>query len=110
MLFADGENLLFRYEAMLAKGATVRSEDVRHSKGRFVWSDSIMCEVSRFSLRPTRVEYYTTLAGNDETIQKLRSDLRNIAWVTKAEHPPPHGRIHGRVFKKRNLRKSQALI
>ena len=62
MLFADGENLLLRYEAMKKHGAEQRPDIIYHP-GRFVWSPSI---TMLYVLEYTRVAYYTTLVGDDK--------------------------------------------
>jgi len=96
MLFADGENLLLRYEAMLAKGAESKPQTT-HSRGRFVWSNYI---TKIDNLQFTRVAYYTTLVGDDDALQKLRIDLGKVEWNSKLTNPPYGGHIHSRVFKK----------
>lgn len=94
MLFADGENLLARYEHMHLNGRIPLS-NVTHQKGAFVWSSRIT-ESRGLSFR--RVSYYTTQQGSDETLRALEQQLAQVVW--RSDVPPHGGTLVPRVFKK----------
>jgi uncharacterized LabA/DUF88 family protein len=98
MLFADGENLLLRYEAMLKKGATPRPQTT-HFPGEFVWSAFITKMPHHLQLQFTRVAYYTTHVGSEQTLQQLRTKLKKVEWNTQT-NPLFGGHLLPRVFKK----------
>lgn len=98
MVFADGENLLLRYEAMLGKGRKPRPKTTTYySKNRYIWSYHI---TKIHNLEFTRVTYYTTFVGDEDALQRLRADLATVAWASNMMNPPNSGHIHPAVFKK----------
>jgi uncharacterized LabA/DUF88 family protein len=98
MLFADGENLLLRYEAMLANGAPVQVRNtIHHEQGRFVWCDTL---TAVGNLEFTRVAYYTTFVGDDIGLQQLRTDIQKLTWNPNKRSSVRRRYVHPRVFKK----------
>jgi hypothetical protein len=91
MLFVDGENLTLRAQALVASMAKfslppgpLYREDV------FVWLPRTACEHGAADLSifhdvhlggpPLRSIYYTSLVGDEETLQKVRTDLWTLEF------------------------------
>jgi len=69
--FADGENLLFRYQAMLDGGRIARG-DVVHIRDAFVWSPHVTLW-SEMDL--IRVQYYTSVVGDDQRVAAVEASI-----------------------------------
>jgi len=94
MLFIDGENLLWRFEAMKKAGWVPRIE-VIHEPGRFVWTS----RVTRLqNLEILRVSYYTSQVGSDDTLRALEVDIQRLRWSVARTNAT--GGIVAHVFKK----------
>ncbi|MEJ1388317.1 MAG: hypothetical protein RPU12_10435 [Candidatus Sedimenticola sp. (ex Thyasira tokunagai)] len=78
--FIDGENLVARYQAMIAEGKTP-CDSVTHIKDVLVWhpgvTTQILCEI-------TRLSYYQTVVGDDVKLDGVRAEISN----TKFEYSP----------------------
>lgn len=76
ILFIDGENLVFRYEAMLAEG---RKPDpgVIHIPGVFVWHPQI---TQWCLLDVVRVYFYTSTSGDDDKLVALREKIGGTTY------------------------------
>ncbi len=90
--FIDGENLLFRYQAMLADGRRPRPE-VTHRPNAFVWSSRIFSYTSFEFLRAT---YYTAVVGDDSYVLDLASAIQSTTFAKNGGR----GALHASVFKK----------
>jgi uncharacterized LabA/DUF88 family protein len=71
LAFADGENLVFRYQELLAQGKLPKP-DVVHVKNQFVWHPKVTTW-SMFDL--IRVSYYTSMVGDDVAHLALESRI-----------------------------------
>lgn len=95
MAFIDGENLVFRYQGLVAKGR-IPHEDVVHRPDVFVWR-------SAFSLvgffDAVRAYYYTSLVGADDAIKELHDLIRKQRFCQNAITPHP-ATLLPRIFKK----------
>lgn len=69
--FADGENLVFRYQEMLNAGSVPR-QDVVHICDAFVWSPHLTLW-SDMDL--VRVLYYTSVVGDDEKVATVERHI-----------------------------------
>jgi hypothetical protein len=67
IIFVDGENLTYRYQAMVAAGRNPKGS-TKHEVDTFVWAPAI---VHYSSWRLTRVSYYTSVVGDDTRLQQL---------------------------------------
>jgi len=74
MIFVDGENLVFRYQAILAKGRTPHA-DVVHSIDEYVWRDEF-----EFRGMPEiiRAYYYTSITGDQDKIISTEESLKAL--------------------------------
>ena len=84
MVFVDGENLVARFQAMLAEGRTPTNE-VRHRQDVFVWSPGAVWPGYNAVLRAT---YYTYVVGTDETVLEVANEIRSLQFVQY--NPPGH--------------------
>jgi uncharacterized LabA/DUF88 family protein len=94
MLFIDGENLLWRFEAMKKAGRVPRIE-VIHEPGRFVWTP----RVTRLqNLEIVRASYYTSQVGSDDMLRALEADVQRLQWSVAGTNTS--GGMVAHVFKK----------
>ena len=97
VVLVDGENLVFRYQAMLKAGRKPRS-DVAHLPDQFVWSNQVL-EGRMVDL--LRINYYTSMVGDEGAMHSLRKTISN----TQVRCIPQRGinqigQLVPRVFKK----------
>lgn len=77
LAFADGENLVCRYQAMLDQGKVPKPEVV-HERNSFVWHP----EITRWSvLDLIRVSYYTSVVGDVDAVSKLETLIGSTAFL-----------------------------
>lgn len=109
VVFVDGENLVMRYQDMVAKGRVPRTVKVGRSGGgytldpivshvpdSFVWSPITLGGVG---LDLIRVNYYTSVVGDDVRVNEVSTQIARTPYTT-----PDYGgsRLHliPRVHKK----------
>lgn len=98
--FADGENLVFRYQAMVAEGAIPKPNVVHHSD-LLVWhpeiSESYLCDI-------VRISYYQTVVGDAVKIDEARDLIAAVKYeykmVAADDGTESRGTLRPRVFKK----------
>lgn len=95
--FADGENLVFRYEEMLRGGRVPRPEAVVHEPGVFVWS-SLVSKWTGMDL--VRVTYYTSVVGTDERVLAVKQKIAGTRFECHAGAFVGSGQLVPRVHKK----------
>lgn len=92
IVFIDGENLITRYQKMLADGA-VPKDAVRHKEDEFLWHPEIShltgCTIKR-------IGFYTTKTGDNDSILELADEISRV----KYNHPSGFGFLNPHVFKK----------
>lgn len=97
VILVDGENLVTRFETMLAKGRTPKT-DVIHLPGLLVWVPEVL-DVNYIDVM--RASYYQTVVGDDT---KLRQSQRSICEVpcewSQDATLRGSGRLMPRLFKK----------
>ena len=77
MIFIDGENLLLRYEAMLADGRKLNSDSpIQHKKGEFVWSHNATQSIN---VDIVRASYYTSHVGDADSVQNLEKLIAGLS-------------------------------
>jgi uncharacterized LabA/DUF88 family protein len=80
-IFADGENLVFRFQEMLAAGRRAHPEVV-HSPDCYAWSSRIVWDehYPEFQL-VSRIHYYTSVAGDESRVAEVRNRLSQIEYI-----------------------------
>lgn len=92
IIFADGENLTYRFQAMVAAGRTPKAT-TQHELDTFVWIPEI---VKFSSWHLTRVSYYTSVVGDDVRLQQLAERMAGIRY----DHDAGFGFLNPHIFKK----------
>ena len=77
--FADGENLVLRYQSMLEEGRKPKP-GVVHKSDAFVWSPDVT-KFSHWSLM--RVAFHTSLVGDDVLVQELSEHISSTRYDHK---------------------------
>lgn len=98
-IFVDGENLVMRYQAMMAQGRKPKKE-VRHIQDTFVWSPSV---TTWSCMDIQRVTYYTSATGDPPRIAALRAEIASTAYSFTHEYggaPEATAQIVPRIFHK----------
>lgn len=78
MGFADGENLVYRYQAMKKTGLRPR-DDMFHECDVVIWHPTFTCLAQHHEI--LRVTYYTSAVGDDNKIQKIKDDIRTLSFM-----------------------------
>ncbi len=95
-VFIDGENLLARFEAMLATGLEITS-GTKYSPGRFVWHPNLSSIILR---SVSRICYYTAFVASDDGIFELRKEIAEIEYGRKEAQDKVQASVVPFVFKK----------
>ncbi|HEY9826697.1 MAG TPA: NYN domain-containing protein [Stenomitos sp.] len=95
--FADGENLVLRYEEMLRGGRTPLPEMVVHEPRVFVWS-SLVSKWTSMDL--VRITYYTSVVGSDERVLEVKKKIASTRFEYNAGTFRGSGQIVPRIHKK----------
>lgn len=75
-VFVDGENLVMRYQAMVAAGARAKAK-VIHIPDVFVWHP----EITTWSCMDiVRVTYYTSTTGDQKRLSELRAQVADVTF------------------------------
>jgi uncharacterized LabA/DUF88 family protein len=75
-VFVDGENLVMRYQAMVATGANPKKQVV-HIPDVFVWHPRA---TTWTCMDIQRVTYYTSATGDQKTISELQSKIASVNY------------------------------
>lgn len=101
MIFADGENLTFRYQAILAKGRKPRRE-VAHAPDTYVWSRAF---IPRGELVALRAIYYASVVGDEAKLLSTANALREIRlFPDHAPHWAHENPLYPKVFRRQKGR------
>ena len=84
MIFADGENLVMRYQEMINHGKKPK-KDVLHVQDSFVWSPHVTTW-SCFNI--VRVSYYTSVTGDENLMQETRDYIANVDYEFSYDPDP----------------------
>jgi uncharacterized LabA/DUF88 family protein len=80
-MFADGENLVFRFQDMVAAGRTPL-KCVVHERDCYVWSPLLIWNPSIPDCQlVTRIHYYTSVAGAEQRVTEVRDQLSAIQYT-----------------------------
>jgi uncharacterized LabA/DUF88 family protein len=77
MIFIDGENLTFRYQAMLEKGWISKS-DVIHIKDQLVWHGAFT--MLTYPYHVLRATYYTYTVGDEDYLYELNKKIKALTF------------------------------
>jgi uncharacterized LabA/DUF88 family protein len=102
MLLVDGENMVLRYQDMLASKQP--RPNLVHIPDVLVWERTLPIVVG-WSV--VRVNYYTSATGADEKIAELEVEISKLAVQRNRE---VDGRVCPRVFKKEAKSKKTRLV
>lgn len=102
MVFADGENLVCRYQAMLGKGFIPR-DDMAHVKDAYVWCHAYPHEAQQHEV--LRATYYTSATGDDARLNQIRDELKELKVGRHRASFTPNT-LSPCVFKKHNKSRS----
>jgi uncharacterized LabA/DUF88 family protein len=105
----DGENLVLRYQAMLADGGgkLMASRKNAYRKDVFVWNRDVT-KWTDMDLR--RVSYFSSLVGNDERIEEVEEELGKTPYVCRGAGYSGTGTIIPRVYKRRQDGKKSRVV
>jgi uncharacterized protein (TIGR00288 family) len=99
LVLADGENLVTRYQSMLASGA-MSTGKTKHIKDVFVWHpDFTKC----VPMEVIRVSFYTTQVGDDTKLEETRQMIASNKYECNSINRNVYGNqgnICPHVFKK----------
>ena len=97
ILFVDGENLVMRYQALVAAGR-VPLAGVSHVKDVYVWHGAIT-EHAQYDF--ARVVYYTSVVGDEVRVNEIKGALARIIFKCQPDHQASYtGQLLPKVFKK----------
>jgi uncharacterized LabA/DUF88 family protein len=94
IFFIDGENITYRYQAMVKDGYRPFS-DVVHELDTFVWAPKVT-SVSGWLI--LRISYYTSIVGDDVRLQKISERIADIRY----HYDYGFGFLNPHIFKKQN--------
>jgi uncharacterized LabA/DUF88 family protein len=102
MTFVDGENLTFRTQKLLSMDGVVPSEGSYWSKDRFIWrpgsrgTQVISAGSNQLEFGPVRCYYYTSVTGDEEALNHVRSTLWNLGFAPRVfKKPIQHEKAKG---------------
>ena len=84
MFFVDGENLVCRYQAMLAKGYQPLN-GIDYEGDVFVWHSDIIRNTPRDIVRVT---YYTSAVGDEDKVLSISERIKKVKYHFQG---PPYG-------------------
>lgn len=94
--FADGENLVFRYQEMVDAGRAARPT-VIHVRDSFVWAPRITLWSDMDLIR---VSYYTSIVGTDQTVTDVAHRISETRYRCRASGQEGIAQLIPRVHKK----------
>jgi len=97
-VIADGENLVLRYQELLARGKQPDASTV-HERDLFVWHEQITM-VRRMDV--VRASYYTTCVGDETKLAEVHKKIASVTFKFVPGTPPGgrSGRLCPYIFKK----------
>jgi uncharacterized LabA/DUF88 family protein len=103
----DGENLVFRYQAMLEAG-WIPYEHVVHIPDVFVWHNNLFgLPIAEEVLR---VVFYTSVVGDDQRVSEIRDSIQREAYALGGRQIASWDRLSAFLVKKdRASRRSKAI-
>ncbi len=107
-MLVDGENLVFRYQAMVSEGK-VPKKSVIHQKDVLVWDRQIQ---NLWNTDFYRVSYYTSCVGDTDALETLRKKISDINFNVGNGHRSYYGKIDltPHVYKKAKASTKSRLV
>lgn len=96
MVFADGENLVLRFQEMVRRGF-VPQDNVAHERDTFVWSYGFTQLGGQHEI--IRATYYTYATGDAARVTSVKTQLQEQTFNKHMASPLPN-HLTARVFKK----------
>lgn len=81
LAFADGENLVFRYQDMRDGGRTPRAHQLVHEADAFVWTPQLTLWTE---MDLVRFNYYTSIVGSEEKVAELVAKMSATQFSCRA--------------------------
>ena len=103
MVFVDGENMVFCYQKLLKNGRAP-CKFVKHEKDVYVWDKNTIKNPGAHNI--IRVYYYTYATGSDETIKRIRKDIKSLEYLKHSDDSLSPNNLYPIVFKKEKKRGS----
>ena len=106
IVFVDGENLAFRYQALVAAGR-IPQAGVVHIPDIFVWQSAIGRPAIDTDL--IRINYYTSMVGDDTALARVKGQIASNRYSG-------HGDYYGscqltpRLYKKPSQSRKSRLV
>jgi len=97
MIFIDGENLVFRFQAMKADGWVPRERDLTHVPDTIVWQSGFAMDAATHEI--LRATYYTYAVGDPSLVQDVECQIRRLSFNRHQNSVLPV-QLTPRVFKK----------
>ena len=94
--FVDGENLVMRYQAMIAAGRKP-VENVKHKRDVYVWHEGL---ASFFNHGFARIYYYTTVVGAEPEVEKVKAEIASCKYMYIPSSTAVMSQLVPFVFKK----------
>ena len=94
--FVDGENLTFRYQALLEEGRKPKPATA-HIPDVFVWQPNISRLVINTDV--IRISYYTSMVGDDDAVMAIKKFITSNQYSMHGDFFGPC-QLHPRVYKK----------
>jgi hypothetical protein len=82
IVFIDGENLVLRYQAMLAAGKS-SSPRVRHIPDTFIWHPELTN--ARYMMDILRVYFYSSVVGDDTKLAATKATISETKFSFQYE-------------------------
>lgn len=82
LIFIDGENLVFRYQEMIAAGRKAAPGNI-HIPNCFIWNQSILND-HMWNLK--RISYHTSIVGDDVKVREVREAIAATEFSCEIEH------------------------
>lgn len=99
MIFADGENLVFRYQSLLKEGLKQR-DDVQHIEDVFTWSSAITMPEGFYIYQVIRAYYYTSATGDTDEVESISTRIKRAPVGILSNYPGSVSTLYPVVFKK----------
>ena len=97
MIFADGENLVFRYQSMVTQGWVPRSDGVTHIPDVLVWHETFSQGVQLDEV--LRATYYTYVVGDETKVRHVQELIKSLEFCGHRNSMLPKT-LTPQVFKK----------
>jgi uncharacterized LabA/DUF88 family protein len=106
MIFIDGENLVFNYQATLKNHSSNINHEVSHLQDIYVWHPKSFVP---YKFEVLRASYYTFAVGTDDYIDSIRDDIKKLTFNKDSTSILP-SLLRPYVFKKDKIsRKSKGV-